>query len=514
MPVNTQHPDYKAMASTWQLCRDVVGGQKAMHAAAERYLPKLQGETAKDYAARKARALFFNATYRTVAGLRGMLMRKDPTVKVSSVAKPMLEDVTQSGLSLVDLAAIVAGEALTVGRLGLMVDYPRGPTGESLTVAQAEALNMRPKMGWYRTEAIINWDTRWVRNKNVLSFVVLAETAQVVGKDEFEVKSEARYRVLDLAQPPAAEGVDPATVPALAYRVRVFKPTGKKDEFVLVEGPFFPLMNGKPLEYIPFVFIGVDNTTPTIEDPPLVDLAYANVSHYQSTADVEHGAHKTALPQPYALGIDGNAGASTADNPAGKAKPTFYIGGSEIWLHPDAAGGFGMLEYTGQGLEAIEKRLERKEAHMAVLGARMLEDQKRGVETAEVAGMHRSGEQATLASQGKTASAGIRQALAWFDEWAGGAGGDSVEFALNDEFMPAGMTPQEMTALVGAWQSGALTSEELFTKFQKGGVINETITFATHASQIENEPPRLQAGAPDPDNPGAPGNTPPAGGGQ
>lgn len=503
MPVNTQHPEYVAMLPTWRMCRDVAGGQKAVHKAGELYLPKLSGETEADYAARMARALFFNATWRTIAGLGGMLMRKDPTVKVSAAAEPMLEDVTQSGVSLVDLAARVAEECLTVGRVGLMVDYPPNGAAEGMTVQQVEALNMRPKMALYRAENIINWATRWIRNKCVLSRVVLSETVSVAGDDEFSVKTEPRWRVLDLADRPADKRGDP---PTLAYRVRVFKRTESgKDE--IVEGPFFPVMGGKPLAYIPFVFIGVDNTTPDVDEPPLVDLVYANVSHYQSTADVEHGAHKTALPQPYATGLD----AGGADDPGGKKRPTFYMGGSEIWLHPDVNGTFGMLEYNGQGLEAIEKRLERKEQHMAVLGARMLEDQKRGVETVEVAGMHRSGEQATLSSQGKTASAGIRQAAAWFDEWAGGPGGDSVEFKLNDEFLPASLTAADLSALVAAWQSGALAPSELFNKLQKGGVVRETTDFEAHQSEIDSQPPRLQGGAPDDEPGGGPGaRTPPA----
>lgn len=506
MPVNTAHPSYTAMAPVWRMCRDVAGGQRTIHGGGVLYLPKLAGETAKDYEARKARALFFNASWRTIAGLSGMLMRKAPTVKVSKAAEAMLEDVTQSGVSLENLARAVAVECLTVGRNGLMVDYPKD-TAPDLTVAQVEALNLRPKMVSYTAEAIINWEERWVRNKSVVSSVRLKETASVPDpKDEFKATSEERWRVLDLAAPTVPEGDKaPEDWPELAYRVRVFKlKAGKKGvadtDFELVEGPFFPLLDGKPLPFVPFVFIGVDNTRPDVEEPPLVDLFYANVSHYQSTADVEHGAHKTALPQPWVAGIDGSP---PADSPGGYKKPTFYMGGSDIWMHPLVEGTFGMLEYNGTGLDAIEKRLERKEKHMAVLGARMLEDQKKEAETAEVAGMHRSGEQATLASQGKTCSAGIRQALEWFDLWAGGTG-ENVEFALNDEFMPANMTPEQLTALVQAWQNGALSPQDLFAKLQKGGVVADEQTFETQQTQIENAPPRL-TGGPDNGNDTAPG---------
>ncbi len=496
MPVNTEHPTYTAMKPVWAMMRATAGGQRAMHAAGETYLPKLKGENAKDFAARMARAAFFNATWRTIAGLAGMLMRKDPTVKVSALVEPMLEDVTQTGISLVTLAGQLAEEGLTVGRVGLMVDYPTAAIDGARTVAEVEALNLRPKLAMYKCESAINWATTWILNKSRLSMVVLAESASLPGKDEWTPTVEPRWRVLDLVPYTPADAA-PGTPPGLAYRVRVFKMEQKAE--VLVEGPLFPLMDGKPLDYIPFTFLGVDNTTPNVDEPPLVDLAYVNVSHYQSTADVEHGAHKTSLPQPWASGLSSGGGPGDADNPMGKKAPTFYMGGGEIWLHPDPAGKFGMLEYTGQGLEAIETRLVRKEAHMAVLGARMLEDQKKAVETAEVAGMHRSGEHSTLANQGKTISSGVRQALEWFDLWAGGPG--VVEFALNDEFLPAALTSTDITALVGAWQSGGLSDEELFNKFQKGGVVRETTTFEQHQTQIENSAPKLMQGNPDPADP-------------
>lgn len=490
MPVDTQHPTYKAMLPTWRMCRDMAGGQRAVHAAGETYLPKLSGETKADYDARKARALFFNATWRTIAGLSGMLMRKPPTVKLSALAEAMLADVTQSGIPFNNLAASVVEECLTVGRVGLMVDYPARDVAAELTIAQVEAEGLRPKVVLYQTESILNWGSRWIKNKSVLSKVVLKESAEIPdAKDEFVVTTETRYRVLDLA--PVGD--------VLAYRVRVFKKEGVAD--VLVEGPSFPLMNGKPLEFIPFQFIGVDGTTPNVEEPPLVDLVYANWSHYLSVADIEHGAHKTALPQPWISGIDTPAAAGP-DSPAPKP-PVFYMGGSHIWTFPNPESTAGMLEYNGVGLEAIEKRLERKEKHMAVLGARMLEDQKKGVETAEVAGMHRSGEQATLSSQGNTAGMGLRQVLAWFDQWAGGEGGESVECALNDEFLPTKMTPQELAGLVSAWQMGALSPEELFRNMQAGGVIAEEVDYETHTAQIENQAPRLSPSAP-PLDPNAP----------
>lgn len=490
MPVNDKHTQYSNAAPMWAKSRKVIAGQSAVHKAGEAFLPKLSGEKDAAYAARLARALFFNATSRTVYALAGMLFRKPPVLKVSPGAEKMLADVTQTGKSIKDLAKLAAVEALSIGRFGLLVDYPRA-AAPGITVRDAERAGLRPKMATYPAEAIYNWRRTLVNNKFVLSLVVLQEWAEETDPDdEFKPICREQFRVLDLDPRELIEG---APNPLFGkYRQRVFKANDKGQFEREPQEEFYPQMAGQAMDEITFVVVGVDTTEPEVEEPPLADLVHANISHFQTTADVEHGAHKTALPQPWGTGIQYEPGMD--DRGATLTPPSFVIGGDEIWLAPDLGAKFGMLEYTGQGLEALEARLLRKEAYMAVLGARMLEDQKKGVETVEVASLHRSGEQATLASQGDTLDAGIATALAWFDKWAGGSG--EVTFQTNREFLPAGLSPQAITALVASWQAGALSELELFEALQRGGVVREDKEFELHDTEIRNAPPRLTAPAP------------------
>lgn len=485
MPVDTKHHQYGVHAGIWQKCRDVANGQEAMQdkLRREEYLPKLKNESEPDYLKRLARTTLFNATWRTIAALVGMLMRKDPQVKVSASAEPFLADVTQSGLTLKDVTKIVATESLTVGRVGLLVDYPEADPDEEMTVAQAQERGLRPKMAVYMVEDIINWSCGWVNGRFQLTRVVLAENYCCDDPDdEFVTVSSPRWRVLDL-YPEGGYDAEWQPIGQFVMRVRLYeKCTDQKTDQQLGDD-VFPLMNGAKIPEITFVFISSDTLRADVELPPLIDLVNMNISHYQSTADVEHGAHKTALPQPYVIGVD-NAVPST-----------FYMGGGDIWTLPPVEGAaFGMLEYSGQGLEAIETRLQRKEAQMAVLGARMLEDQKKGVETAEVAAMHRSGEQSALTTQGDTIDAGMTRALSWFDKWAGGSG--DVEFKTNKDYLPTQLSAQDITALMGAWQAGGLSSQALFDNFQAGGVIGDTLTFDEHEAQLVNsKPPGMPAPA-------------------
>lgn len=128
---------------------------------------------------------------------------------------------------------------------------------------------------------------------------------------------------------------------------------------------------------------------------------------------------------------------------------------------------------------------------MAILGARMLEPQKKGVETAEAASIHRKGEESMLSSVAQAISLAVEKALKWFAEWAG-ANPEEVEFDLNRDFYPVPMTPEELTALIAAWQAGAISDQTLFDNLQQGEIIDNDTTLEDEQARIANQAPRLQ----------------------
>lgn len=465
MPVNAKHSEYGRMIDRWTRCRDVTTGEDAVHAAGEKYLPKLKDQDPLQYSAYVMRTPFYNATWRTVAGLVGMLLRQPPKVDVPPAVKPLLDDVTMSGVPLQLFVQEVCEEALKCGRLGILVDYPQVSV-VGMTQADARSLNLRPMLQSYRAESIINWRTARVNNVMVLTLLVLQEEA-AVQVDEFEQKTEVRYRVLDLA--------------GGKYRVRVFRRLTDKDE--QIGGDVYPLMGGAPLDYIPFTFIGIDDVTPEVDDPPLIDLVNVNLSHYRSTADLEHGAHFTGLPTPWIAGYKPE-----------KDGEKLYIGSTAAWIFPSKDAKAEYLEFKGEGLKTLQEVIEKKEQHMAILGARMLEPQKRGVEAADTVAIHRKGEESMLAAAAQAISLGVERALEWFAYWAGAAEGAEVTFELNRDFYPAPMTPQMLAALVAGWQAGAYSDQTLFENLQQGEIISQDATLEEEQARIASSGPRLQGG--------------------
>jgi hypothetical protein len=458
MSVKAQHPKYKEALSKWERCKDAEDGQDAIHDKGVTYLPKLKDQDDESYKAYKTRANFFNATSRTIAGLTGLLLRKAPSIDVNPQVESLFENITSCGESLYDLTSEVVGEVLEVGRIGLLVDVPRAKAA-GLTVADATTLNIRPFISTYDARCIINWRTKKINNISTLTLVVLQEDEEI-DKNEFEFECEPRFRVLDLENDKV-------------YRQRLFKVNDKGEDIVLEE--FRPLMRGATLDYIPFVFINSDDLTPDICEPPLIDLVNINLAHYRVSADYEHGCHFTGLPTPIVSGY-------TPQSDTEK----LYIGSTSAWVFPDSNAKASFLEFSGQGLTALENNMQAKQEQMAVLGARMIAVEKRAVEAAESLAIRQSGENSALVNMGLVISKGMQKILFIFSDWL--VNDTNVTFELNKDFVGTPLSAQDLTALIAAWQSGAISQETLFKNLKAGELYDDTDTFEDEQSKIDANP--------------------------
>lgn len=142
MAVNATHAEYDASAGAWSRARDVISGEDAVKAAGERYLPRLESQSAEEYDAYCARAAFFNATARTADGFVGLMFRRAPFVRLpdanATAGKPLAQfsnDVDLLGTSLFGYAKNIATEVISVGRAGTLVDWESegGPSGKAPT---------------------------------------------------------------------------------------------------------------------------------------------------------------------------------------------------------------------------------------------------------------------------------------------------------------------------------------------------------------------------------------------
>ena len=451
MRINATHPDYDANAAAWLRARDVIAGEDAVKAAGEKYLPKLDSQSCDEYLAYKTRASFFNAAARTAEGFVGLLFRRDPAVRlpdktggVGAALAASADDLDLLGTSLSAYAKHVVEEVVSVGRCGTLVDWEN--EGEQ-----------RAYGALYPAEQILNWRTARVSGRNVPVLIVLRESVEVVGEDGFETEGVDQIRVLKLEEIGGH----------WEYLVEVWRPKeGKgrrsKVEWVLVDTRR-PLRLGKPLPLIPFVYHGPRHSLPLVDKLPLADIIAVNLDHYRLNADYKHGLHFTALPTAWVSGFDKGA--------------ELRIGSSTAWVAETVGAAAGFLEFTGQGLTTFERAMDRDERLMAVLGTRMLAEQKRVGESADAIAMRQSGENSVLGALAASISDSLTHVLRWIHWWHSTeekpdlVSSEQVLVSLNTDFSLQGMDSKAITALVAAWQAGAISQDTMLDCFRKGEVL-------------------------------------------
>ena len=477
--VGTNHPDYGVAMPKWTRCRDACSGSDAVKAAGPLYLKPLSTHSdsdsarvgGEDYEAYKFRALWYGASRRTLMGLTGSVTMRKPQLDASS------EKTRWALAAAAELADELVAEQVGIGRAALVVD-------------QRE--NERPATTLWWAESVVNWRFRSEEGKHVLELLVLEDDELDLEDDggDATFSHETRrvrhaYRLkgglCEYGKWRKKDRKDKGAAPAPAMS----DSTAAWDESweeVVAWRPVAPRGLAQ-LDHIPATIVGVDSVnSPVVSEPLLLDVVDINFSHYSNSADLEHGRHWCAMPTALAAGFprhDENG-----------VPMEFVVGGQSAWISDNPAAHASYLEFSGAGLGHIAEGMRDKQQMMAVAGARLLEEPKASVESAETLKTRLAGEQSVIARVANTAS----RALSWVAQ-------EMVLFEIpgyereeeKDVVKLDPMTPQiggqELAALVGAMQAGAISWRTLFEKLQAGRVIPESRTMEEEAALIAAGPP-------------------------
>ncbi|EAA9298191.1 DUF4055 domain-containing protein, partial [Salmonella enterica subsp. enterica] len=152
---------------------------------------------------------------------------------------------------------------------GILADYTSGGTQ---TVATAG----RPVIRLFTAKQIINW--RVTNNKT--SLVVIHYQEPVDEPDAFELIMQDFWLELRLIN-----GF------AMSRKWQESDEGIQANEWVELKDA-----GGKRLEELPWAWIGAVNNDHTPDAPPLADIAYINIKHYQAEADIAEIAHTVGQP--------------------------------------------------------------------------------------------------------------------------------------------------------------------------------------------------------------------------
>jgi len=457
--------EYDNAIYAWTLVDDVCAGQERVKSKEEAYLPKPNAadkgpENAMRFKQYLARAVFLNATGRTLAGMVGAVFDKEPTMQVPSALDYVEDDVDGSGVSIEQQARSCLSKILKCGRSGLLTDYPKvqGATSKADQVSG----KVRANILLIDAANIVNW--RIEKIGAVYKLVLLVFKESVSEASGFGVDVIDQYRVLRL------EGG--------VYTQEIYRKN--KKEWVLFEEPII-ILNGSGGSWseIPFTFVGANNNDATIDPSPLYDMAEVNIAHYRNSADYEDSVYFCGQVQPWMSGL-------SEEWRDWMQETGIFIGSRAPILLP-AGGSFGMEQ--AQPNTMAKEAMDQKQDQMVGLGARVVQPGSVAKTATEAAG-DQSVQHSVLSLAAANVASAYQKALGWAVEFMNITG--EVEFSLNQDLSNQEMSAQDITAWIAAVQSGHLPKTDFWQRLRAAEYIDPSKTDEEIREELDSDDSGLE----------------------
>jgi hypothetical protein len=443
----------EAIAECWPMITALLGGTEEMREAGKTYLPQWPNEDGGYYKKRLDTATLFPAFPRTVDVLSGKPFSRPVTwaEDVPARIQGFFEDIDMQGTNLHSFLADVCEEAMGYGICGLLVDYP--PVSGPKTVAEEKASGVRPYWVKICADSLLDYKSQRVNGRETFTQLRFLECVTDEEKStEFNEVMVEQVRVLDIGK-------------WRTYRQKKDETTGETKWVLHDEGV-------TTLQKIPFVPVYGNRKGFMRSSPPLVELAYMNVEHWQSKSDQQTILHVARVPILFGRNLGegpitvGSAAAITSDAENADLK---YV------------------EHTGKAIEAGRNDLLDLEDKMRQIGAELLVIKPGRVTVAQTMAEDEAG---TCALQRivQDMEDAVDQALQLTAEWIKEPKGGHV--TIFNDFGATSLAEASAQLLLDANVAGAISTETLFNELQRRGYVKDGIKWEEEQLRLKSQPPR------------------------
>lgn len=419
---------YRVMQPNWRLIDALKGGTAEMRKRRTEFLPQEPRETDEAYCNRLNRSVLSPYLPRLVQLVTGLVLRKEIALEdISDRVKTDTENINLLGDNLSVFAKQALETAVFYGHVGILVDYPEG-SEEIVTLADERAANRRPYWKIFEPKDILGWRSEIVAGAERLTQLRLRESLTEPDGD-FGEKCLHRIRVLEPG----------------SWRLYTQKEENGEYEFE-TEGT-------TSLDYIPFAVCYTDKVKLLESKPPLLDVAYLNLKHYQIQSDLDWMLHISAVPLLAFFGFP-----PTADEVS--------VGPNEAINFP-SDGNARYIEPSGSSFQAQTERLAKIEHEINTLSVAAIAGQKMAAETAMAKRIDRAQGDSGLNSIAQSLEDCLDNCLKFHADYYGENAGTAK---VNRDFIAAGLDPSEINAYMQLWLSQAITHKTLLEILQDGDV--------------------------------------------
>ncbi len=437
------------MMKGWEIMKAVTEGTDYLRTNSETFLPLEPREDYDAYLARVNRAVFSPFTQRLIRAATGLVLRKPITLTGDPYWTEMFKmDVDGRKSDLDEYARRLLMCSLTYGQSHILVDYP-APSG-AVSLAEERQQNRRPYWIEIDPNNLYGWRLDRESNYGNLIQVRLGEKA-VLPDGQFGEKVFDQVRVIEPGSYRVfrkKEQIEEMYDVSDGSSVGSFEAGSSDKDYKQVESGEFSLGE------IPLVTIYSGKTDNLVSKPPLLDIAYLNIAHFQRQADLIHSLHVASQPMLVMEGYDDQTkDLAISVNYAMATQP-----GNKIYY----------VEPASSAFEAQSAEIKELQMQMATLGISTLSQQKFVAESADARRLDRVDTNSMLAMVSMELEQKLQKAFNLSAEYVGI---EPPEIKISRDFDIERLIGQDITALTSLFDQQVIDREEFRDILVQGEVL-------------------------------------------
>ena len=456
--VNTPCNGYQGNSTLWKLIDDILGGTAVMRENCRDWLPQEPKETLKSYRIRVSRSFLFNAVKDTMEKVVSKPFSRPVTLTENVPQK--LEEIAGNcdlaGRDLTQFFRDVFKEALKRGLTHVLIDMPSIPdNARPRNLAEERDLHLRPVFVHIKPEDLIAWKTRTTTNGELIT-------------------EEIRFRETR-TEPVGAYGEQDVEY------IRVYTPDRwelhrkhpDSKEFVKTkEGPVTYPGPGVPIRTLYF-----NRTAPYAADPPLTELAWTNLAHFQSDSDQRNILRFTRF------GILFAAGFSPAEIEAG-----IVIGPNKLVASANENATLKYVESQDAASNAGVVDIKHLEERLVTLGLQPFVS-KSGGQTATAKSIDEAKVHSNVQAWARATEAIIGECYEDAAKWVGVELPDDFSADVNNDFGISARAGEDVKNLIAVRAAGDITRETYLKELRRRDLLSEAVDIEVELENVKAEGP-------------------------
>jgi hypothetical protein len=422
-----------SMMPFWDPINLCIGGTKAIRANAEQIIPREPEEPDDAYQRRIFHAVMPPFLNRLAAQAAGTILRKGIHLEGGDEEfwTEWAKDVTGDGTPLNEFARRLLVNSLLFGHDSVLVDYPDASTAPRTLAEEQSLKDRKPYLVPINAQQILGWRT---------------EGNRAMGK-----LRQVRYmEMVCETEGPFGE--------SLVEQIRVLEPgtwqLWRRDEAASTGWSLYK-SGETTIDEIPLQTVYSNRLGTLLSRPPLLEVAYLNLSYAQRFTDYHFAIHVGASPILILKGFDQDTG-----------KPVGLSVNTAVLLPPDGDGYY--VEPRSDAFDAQLKCLQTLEEQISSLGINTLAKQNITNAAAEAKRLDRIDSDSIMSIISEDLARAIESVVKIAGEYAGV---EPPTVTIPKDYENRLLDGNQITAYLQLYMQGAISQETLLRILQEGEVL-------------------------------------------